>query len=131
MKKNLILGAVLLAALAFGSNAMAATVNNEGSGAGAGKSISLESGALNLNFSPGVFGQYTTATAGGNEQWYSIGTYHGGGDTFFATSQQQTVMWKKVRADTTKKFSDAAIPATKALSESETQWTSGSWVKGG
>ena len=127
MKKIMLLGALLVTLLAFGSTAFAAALDNET--LGAGKSIRINDGALNLNFSPGVFGQYTTEGTTATEQWYAIGTYHGGGDFFWATSQQQTAVWKKERADSTQKFTDAAIPDTVADSNSETQWTGADWKR--
>jgi hypothetical protein len=121
MKKALILSSVLMALLFCGSQAMAASVDNETTGAG--KQISLEAGQLNLNFSPSVYGQYTTDGTDSNEQWYAIGTYHSGGNTFYATSQQQTTVWKKDRTTVDDDFADAAIPVTKTASDSAASWT--------
>lgn len=127
MKKTLTLLIVLIAVGLFASQAFAANVENEGTNAG--KSLVVgASDDLTLNFSPKVAGQYITEGTTGNEQWFAIGTYHGGGQSFYATSAQQTAIWKKSR-ETTQEFSDAAIPTTEANSNSETQWTSGSWSK--
>lgn len=124
MKKIALIASALAVCLVAGTNAFSGTINNET--AGAGKAVGLS--GLNLNFSPGVFGQYTTESDGDNEQWYSIGTYHGGGHYLYATSQQQTSVWK-VERDAPDEFSDNEIPDTKTDSESDAEWETAGFSK--
>lgn len=123
MKKILILA--ILAVLASGSAVFAAQMHNEE--LGAGQPIELTDG-VNLPLSPGVYGIYITEGTTGDEQWFGIGTYHSGGNKFYASSSQQTAIWKKDR-ETGEAFTDAAIPATEDASNSEAQWEAADWAK--
>jgi hypothetical protein len=113
MKKLAILFLVAGAMFCVSSAALADT-NNESA---PGSTITLDDGAspaaneLELNFSPGVIGQYNADTGGtpNNIQWFSIATYHGGGNMFYGTTSGITSIYKKERL-TDETLGDAAIP---------------------
>jgi len=131
MKNKLMFLVSMYAVFSLATVAGAGTSTNE---TDPGSTLDLTDGAttdpatLALNFSPSVAGQYTTEGATDNEQWYSIGTYHAGGSLVYATSSQQTSIWKASR-ETNETFTDSAIPATEDNSNSESQWTTAGFEK--
>jgi hypothetical protein len=122
MKKISSIIAMLLVAFAFASPVLA--VDNESTpGTGYTVTDGLDpANTLTLNFSPAVVGQYLTdaVQTAGNKQWFSIGTFHGGGTMFYATSSDQTVVWKKART-TDQTLDDAAIPETLTVVDVEVE----------
>lgn len=112
MKKIVVVFSSLILILSMATYVFAGTSNNEGGDEG--KPFTVDDGknpatSLSFNFSPNVAGQYTTTEDSGNEQWFSIGTYHVGGTLFYATSSDQTIIWKKSRSSGDL-FATASIP---------------------
>lgn len=126
MRKTIALFVVFICTLAFSVEVFAAQNNEDDPGSSI--TVSDDTTSLTFNFSPSVCGYYATEGTGTNEQWFAISTYHGDGKMFYATSAQQTVVWKQGR-DTNETFSNVTIPADKSASESETQWTDSGWAK--
>lgn len=75
---------------------------------------------LRLNFSPKVVGEYNAqGGTDGNRQWFSIVTYHNGGEYFYATTSGMTAIYKKKRSTGTEKLTDAKVPASKEDEDSD------------
>lgn len=107
---------VLLISISFSGVAFAE--NNEST---PGRSFTVNDGQvpaneLTFNFSPGVVGEYNADGLENNRQWYSIGTYHGGGTNFYATTSGVTAIFRKPRT-TDEKLADAGVPKKEALQE--------------
>jgi hypothetical protein len=114
MKKILVLFIAFGFALAF-TNPVFATDNE--STPGQGFTVDDTNGnSLTFKFSPKVVGQYESDGTSGNMQWFSICTYHGGGENFYGTSTTDTVIYKKSRT-TSQTLSDAGIPTTTSAEE--------------
>lgn len=123
MKKIFSTLVAVAAVLVLGSPALAANIDN---GTTPGTKISLQSGALTLNFSPKVVGSYWTEGTTGNEQWFAIGTYHAGGTMAWATASNFTSTYKKtLPTDAVPTVSTAfsGVNATKASAGAWTGWT--------
>jgi hypothetical protein len=104
MNKSIIFTVLLV--VMFSVNSFAKT--NEDS---PGSSFEVdETQKLRFSFSPKVAGKYLAEGATPtNEQWYSIGTYHGGGTLFYGTASDQTTVFKKKRS-TNDGFDVASLP---------------------
>jgi len=134
MKKYTILMLALLAMFAFNSSVFAGAADNEddpGSTMIVSDQDATDPQTLAFNFSPSVCGTYITAADTGNEQAFTIGTYHSGGELFYATASDQTSVYSKERT-TVQTFADAGFPATDADGvaigdespwETDTTWT--------
>jgi len=110
---------LLLLVTFFGFTSAAFAVDNE---ADVGASITVDDGdgnSLTFNFSPSVAARYETSVSSpGNEQDYTLGTYHVGGALFYGTSSSETSVYKKDRTSTADTFSDGGyVTAVDAVME--------------
>ncbi len=144
MRKKLVLFMVMIAVTMLSSNAFAVIDANTNEGTTAGEAIRLTDGTntLVLNFSPSVNAVYTGDTAGtaGDIQWYSASTYHSGGTTFFASSQDSTGVYKQSRASN-QDFASVTIPESSTVTipasgtdpatevSAEQYWLDNGWEK--
>jgi nitrogen fixation protein FixH len=84
---------------------------------------------LTFNFSPGVLGQYITATDTNDQQWFAIATVHSGGETAYATASNLASMYTKDVASgnqpvTTSNLTTvlSGIPTQEASANTWTDW---------
>jgi hypothetical protein len=116
MNKKVYVSFFLVAFLSFSSLAFSATYSNTADGNGAGTTIAVDGDqALTFTFSPSVAGQYATTATSGNEQWYSVATFHAGGTRFFGSASDQTSVYKRnfeglTITGTSPTFADADVP---------------------
>jgi len=114
MNKSKVLFLMIFLSLAFSSQSFSATLSNETS-PGPGATLTVDGDIpLNLNFSPSVAGMYNTVGTTGNEQWYSVATYHSGGALFYGSGSDQTSVFKRSRA-TNQQFGAADVPDAPVL----------------
>jgi hypothetical protein len=141
MRKKLVIFMVVIAALMLSSNAFAVLDANTNEGTTAGEAIRLTDGldpanTLVLNFSPSVNAVYNADSAGtaGDMQWYSGATYHSGGQTFYASSQDSTGVYRQSR-ESNQAFTDVTIPTSKTMTvdgsdvSAEQYWLDNGWSK--
>lgn len=97
---------VVLAFFVTCTQVSAASITNESA---PGTVLVAEGGAINFNYSPGVSGMYVTEATSGNEQWFALATYHGGGKSFYGSTSDSSSIYKQAH-DSAQVFADVTIP---------------------